>query len=109
MAVSPPCSRSWNCYDLTVEGKSKTTNSLEAWHNSLKLALASSDGKKPQFWKWLRKFKQECSMMEAQLVLMQCRNFNFLKGWLICLFFGRGGGVVITLMTTNNTTTYNTK
>uniref|UniRef100_A0A915EF68 FLYWCH-type domain-containing protein n=1 Tax=Ditylenchus dipsaci TaxID=166011 RepID=A0A915EF68_9BILA len=37
----------WNCYALTVEGKSKTTNSLEAWHNSLKLALASADGKKP--------------------------------------------------------------
>uniref|UniRef100_A0A915DYK4 Uncharacterized protein n=1 Tax=Ditylenchus dipsaci TaxID=166011 RepID=A0A915DYK4_9BILA len=59
-----------NCYALTVEGKSKTTNSLEAWHNSLKLTLASADGKKPRFWKWPRKMKQECSMMEAQLILL---------------------------------------
>uniref|UniRef100_A0A915CU97 Uncharacterized protein n=1 Tax=Ditylenchus dipsaci TaxID=166011 RepID=A0A915CU97_9BILA len=39
----------WNCFDLTREGKSKTTNSLEAWHNALKLTLGSPDGKRPRF------------------------------------------------------------
>uniref|UniRef100_A0A915D6I0 Uncharacterized protein n=1 Tax=Ditylenchus dipsaci TaxID=166011 RepID=A0A915D6I0_9BILA len=59
----------WNCFELTKEGKSKTTNSLEAWPNSLHYALATQDGKKPKFWKWLRQMKKECSLQEASFHL----------------------------------------
>uniref|UniRef100_A0A915D5P8 MULE transposase domain-containing protein n=1 Tax=Ditylenchus dipsaci TaxID=166011 RepID=A0A915D5P8_9BILA len=58
----------WNCFELTKAGNSKMTDSLEAWHNALKLVLGSSDGKKPKFWKWLRHMKKECSLKEAELV-----------------------------------------
>uniref|UniRef100_A0A915ETW7 MULE transposase domain-containing protein n=1 Tax=Ditylenchus dipsaci TaxID=166011 RepID=A0A915ETW7_9BILA len=61
----------WNCFDLTREGNSKTTNSLEAWHNALKLTLGSPDGKRPRFWKWLRQMKKECSLKEAELIRLQ--------------------------------------
>uniref|UniRef100_A0A915CWG7 Uncharacterized protein n=1 Tax=Ditylenchus dipsaci TaxID=166011 RepID=A0A915CWG7_9BILA len=57
------------CFDCERQIKDKEFS--RGWHNTLKLALASSDGKKPRFWKWLRKLKQECSMMEAQLVSMR--------------------------------------
>jgi hypothetical protein len=61
----------WNCFELTKAGKAKTTNSLEAWHCALKLALGSADGKKPKFWRWLRQMKKECSLKEAELVRLQ--------------------------------------
>uniref|UniRef100_A0A915D399 C2H2-type domain-containing protein n=1 Tax=Ditylenchus dipsaci TaxID=166011 RepID=A0A915D399_9BILA len=61
----------WNCFESTKAGNSKTTNSLEAWHNALKLALGSSDGKKPKFLKWLRQMKKECSLKEAELAKQQ--------------------------------------
>ncbi len=62
----------WNCFELTREGKAKTTNSLEAWHNSLKLMMGRQDGKKPPFWKWFRQLKMECSLKEAQLTSLLC-------------------------------------
>uniref|UniRef100_A0A915EMF3 Alcohol dehydrogenase-like C-terminal domain-containing protein n=1 Tax=Ditylenchus dipsaci TaxID=166011 RepID=A0A915EMF3_9BILA len=53
------------------DGKAKTTNSLEAWQNSLKYAMGTEDGKKLRFWRWLGRLKQECSLQEAHLVTLQ--------------------------------------
>lgn len=58
----------WNCYQLTVDGAPRTTNSLEAWHNSLKRSFGNQFGKRPKFWKWLREMKTECAEMERRLL-----------------------------------------
>jgi len=61
----------WNIFVLTRQGKAKTTNSLEAWHNSLQNAMNTTDRKRPHFWRWLGKLKSECRLQESQLIFLQ--------------------------------------
>ncbi len=61
----------WNCFQLTIEGKSKTTNSLEAWHRAMRSNLATENDTQPRFWKWIRGLRKECLVQEAHLMHLQ--------------------------------------